>query len=114
MYRDEYRLVANDNDDDPCLAIEMVRHEVTADPKAGADAGTVETVTDRIPVAGEIVPLNGHGYCASVTRCRPAANGPNGASKRIVWNEQLDEVFDNLETCRIAIENAFEPDEFLE
>jgi len=133
MYRDEYRLVPSDDDDDPCLAIEMVRHQVTTDsdaasgsgsdasPDAGAegghdtgpDIGVVETITDRIPLAGEIVPLNGHGYCASVTRCRPAAAGPNGRTRRVIWNEQLDEVFDNLETCRIAIENAFEPDDFL-
>ena len=113
MYRDEYRLVASDDDDDPCLAIEMVRHQVTTESGSDPAAAAVETVTDRIPLAGEIMPLNGHGYCASVTRCRPAANGPNGSSKRVIWNEQLDEVFDNLETCRIAIENAFEPDEFL-
>ena len=114
MYRDEYRLVPSDDDDDPCLAIEMVRHQVSAGPDADSEADAVETVTDRIPVAGEIVPLNGHGYYASVCRCKPAVVGPNGRTRRIVWNEQLDEVFDNLETCRIAIENAFEPDEFLE
>ena len=115
MYRDEYRLVASDDDDDPCLAIEMVRHQVTTCSDANADSGAavVETVTDRIPLAGEIVPLNGHGYCASVTRCKPGATGPKGRTRRVIWNEQLDEVFDNLETCRIAIENAFEPDEFL-
>lgn len=127
MYRDEYRLVTSTDDDDPCLSVEMVRHHAAADkdvadakaagPHAGSDSGSesgpVRDKVERVPVAGEIVPLNGHGYCASVARCRPATTGPNGQSRRIVWNEQIDEVFDNLETCRIAIENAFEPDEFL-
>lgn len=124
MYRDEYRLVTSADDDDPCISIEMVRRHGVGDDGADQEsedsAGTADqsaSKIERVPVAGEIIPLNGHGYCASVSRCRQApAKEPNGSGKserRIVWNEQIDEVFDNLETCRIAIENAFEPDEFL-
>jgi len=107
MIRDEYRLVTSADDEDPCLAVEMVRHHYADDAKVAADAR--EVATERIPVAGEIVPLNGHGYWASVTRCKCASTG-----QKITWSEQLGEVFDNLETCRIAIENAFEPEEFLD
>ncbi|MCY4237811.1 MAG: hypothetical protein OXC93_05610 [Rhodospirillaceae bacterium] len=100
MIRDEYRLVPNADDKDPCLAIEMVRHHYD---------DTREVATEHIPLAGEIVHLNGHGYCASVTRCRRLSTG-----RKVTWSEHLGEVFDNIETCRIAIENAFEPRDFLD
>ena len=121
MFRDEFRLVESADADDPCLAVEMVRLHSADEDDTNTSGDTAEAIeacgteakVERIPLVGEIIPLNGHGYCASVTRCKAAVTGPNGKTTRITWSEQLGDVYDSLETCRIAIENAFEPDEFL-